>query len=121
MASDPKNNYVTVCGQPCPYSDASDASTAKCSVPKISTTYSNSNFKIEEPSQDLVPGKSFGTNGDHANVFDNNLLNNQGSDSTADCHIGAEFKEGFVGLISQVRWYMGDINNKELYNATTKF
>jgi len=49
------------------------------------------------------------------------LLNNQGADATADCHIGAEFKEGFVGLISQVRWYMGDINDKALYNDTTKF
>ena len=69
----------------------------------------------------MIPGKSFGTNADHKNVFDNNLLNNQGADATADCHIGAEFKEGFVGLISQVRWYMGDINDKALYNDTTKF
>ena len=121
MASNSKDNYVTVCGQPCIYSDASDAAVAKCSVPSISTSYSNTNFKIQEPQQDLVAGKSFGTNADHAKVFDNNLLNNQGADSTADCHIGAEFREGFVGLISQVRWYMGDINDRSLFNDTTKF
>lgn len=99
MASQPKTNFVTVCGQPCEYSTASTASVAKCSVPAISTSYSNSNFKIAEISEDLKPGKCFGTNANHGKVFDNNMLNNAG-DTTANCHIGAEFKEGFVGLIS---------------------
>jgi hypothetical protein len=68
----------------------------------------------------LQGGKCFGTNANHQNVFDGNLLNNA-QDTAANCHIGYEFKDGFVGLISQVRWYMGDISNKEVFNAITKF
>jgi hypothetical protein len=121
MASSPEQNFVTVCGQPCLFSDASTASVAKCSVPAISTTYSNSNFKIENVSEDLKPAQTFGTNANHALVFDNNLLNNAGDTTAADCTIGAEFRDGFVGLISQVRWFMSDIADKSVFNATTKF
>ena len=90
-------------------------------MPSISTTYSNTNFQIEKVSENLRPFKTFGTNANHALVFDNNLLNNAGDTTAADCTIGAEFRDGFVGLISQVKWFMGDINDKSIFNATTKF
>ena len=49
LKGDPKNNFITVCDTKCPFSDtASTADVSKCSLPPISTTYSNSNFKIAE-------------------------------------------------------------------------
>jgi len=56
----------------------------------------------------LISGKYFGSNSDSAKAFDDDLLNNSGDDS-ADCHVGMEFKEKHVGLISQVKYFMGDI------------
>ena len=76
-------------------------------LPDVSTTFSNTEFKIAEPSDNLK-GKAFGTYTNNEAAFDNILTNNPGT-STAPCAIGTEFKVGHVGLISQVKWFMGDI------------
>jgi hypothetical protein len=56
----------------------------------------------------LNSGKYFGTYENNEKAFDNVLTNNPGSTS-APCAIGMEFKVGHIGLISQVKWFMGDI------------
>jgi hypothetical protein len=101
LLKDAKNNYVSVCDQPCVYNDAASTSDkAVCVVPQISTTYSDSNFKIAKSQDNLNSGVFFGSKQDTAkNAFDGNLLNNAGDDS-ADCHIGMSFKEKHIGLIS---------------------
>jgi len=67
-------------------------------LPDVSTTFSNTEFKIAEPSDNLR-GKAFGTYTNNEAAFDNILTNNPGT-STAPCNIGTEFKVGHVGLIS---------------------
>lgn len=82
------------------YSEAnSNSDKAVCKVPQISTTYSDSNFKIAKPVDVLSSGIYFGSNANAAKAFDGNLLNSAEDDST-DCHIGMSFKENHVGLIS---------------------
>jgi hypothetical protein len=61
-----------------------------------------------EPSDDLNSGKYFGTADNNAVPFDNNLLINP-VDSNANCHFGMEFKEGYIAMISQVKFFMGNI------------
>lgn len=100
LKGDPANSYITVCDNKCPFSDSdSTADISKCKLPPISTTYSNANFKIAEPSDDLNSGVYFGTYQNNTKAFDNNLMSNPGT-STAPCAIGMSFKAGHVGLIS---------------------
>jgi hypothetical protein len=121
MKNQPSLNYVEVCAERCEFDEsASTASEALCKIPKISTTYSNENFKIEEPSDDLNSGKYFGTNQDNSVPFDNNLLIPP-VDENADCHFGMEFKEGHVAMISQVKFFMGDIADKTVFVGKVKF
>ena len=68
----------------------------------------------------LNSGTYFGSNKDSAKAFDDDLLNNSEDDS-ADCHVGMSFKEKHVGLISQVKWFMGDIQDKTLFVDKLKF
>jgi hypothetical protein len=40
--------------------------------------------------------------------------------SDGNCFVGVGFKEGHVGLISQVKWFLSNINDKAVYVDTTK-
>lgn len=95
-----KNHHVSVCDQICEYNEAdSTADKAVCRIPRISTTYSDSNFKIAKSVDVLSSGVYFGSNANSAKAFDGNLLVGA-EDDTVDCHIGMSFKEKHVGLIS---------------------
>jgi hypothetical protein len=71
---DPENNFITICDRKCIYQD--DVSTdekAQCLVPEVSTTYSDENFKISVPSEDLKTGEYFGTFTNNGAAFDDIL------------------------------------------------
>jgi hypothetical protein len=38
-----------------------------------------------------------------------------------DCNFGMEFREGNLAMISQVKFFMGDINDKAIFENLTKF
>jgi len=121
LLTDSKNNNIEVCGNVCEYQpDESNSDKAVCRVPQISTTYSDREFKIAESTEMLKTGVYFGTNDKFGNAFDGDLLNNSGDDS-ADCEVGMSFKEKHVGLISQVKFFMGDIQDKTLWVDKLKF
>jgi hypothetical protein len=62
LGYDSDKNFISVCDVPCIYSDSdSDDETAKCRIPPISTSYSDQNFKISIPSENLM-GEVFGSN-----------------------------------------------------------
>lgn len=116
LRGDPENNFITVCDRKCEFQD--DASTdekAQCLVPEVSTTYSDENFKISVPSEDLKSKDIFGTYTNNKAAFDDILTEDQGDSAvqSGNCSIGMGFKPGHVGLISQVKWFMGDITNGE--------
>lgn len=48
LKNDSTNNFISVCDEKCEFlPSASDSSKAVCELPKMSTVYSNANFKIE--------------------------------------------------------------------------
>jgi hypothetical protein len=49
-------------------------------------------------SEDLNSGMYFGSNDKPEYVFDGNMLYGS-EDSSSDCEIGMEFKEGHIGMI----------------------
>jgi hypothetical protein len=67
-------------------------------LPEVSTTFSNTEYKIAESTDDLQ-GKIFGTYTNNKAAFDGILTNNPGA-SSSPCAIGTAFKEGHIGLIS---------------------
>jgi hypothetical protein len=75
IMNDPENNYISVCDDSCEFDeDQSDSSKVVCTLPKLSTIYSNENFAIETESEDLDSGKYFGTAEDNYRAFDGKLL-----------------------------------------------
>ena len=114
-------NYISVCDEKCVFDESSSSATVtKCKVPKISTVYSNANFGIATPTENLKAGNYFGTATDFALAFDDKMLETPTDDSTI-CHMGMTFKQGHVGMLSQVKYFMKDITSKELFVNTTKF
>jgi hypothetical protein len=39
----------------------------------------------------------------------------------AECYVGGSFKENHVGMLSQVKYFMGDIDDKTQYADLLKF
>jgi len=122
MKSKPDQNYVTICGNKCEFSDAeSSAQQAVCKLPYLSTSKSISSFKIQQ-STNLYSGKYVFTGSeDYAkNLFDKNNMN-YNEDTRAPCHAGMEFREGYVGILSKVRFFLGDKHDMTKYAKITKF
>ena len=90
----------------------------KCKLPKQSTIYSNSNFEIGKSVPSLHSGKVFGTHSDYEVIFDSSIVYNP-SDTTGKCHVGMEFKEGHIGMISQMKYYISGIERNMI--RRTKF
>jgi len=102
-----------VCDELCVFDEESSTATVtKCKVPKISTTYSNENFEIAKESENLKAKIMFGTAADYQLAFDDELLLGP-TDTTNECSLGMQFKHGHVGLLSQVKFFMKDINKSK--------
>ena len=48
-------------------------------------------------------------------LFDEDITFEHYTEEGEECYQGMEFREGFVGMISQVKYFMGDILNKYTY------
>jgi hypothetical protein len=82
----------------------------------MSTVYSNENFKIEKEREDLRFRKTFGNIDDVSTVFDSNLMIlAKKSSSESTCIFGGSFKADHVGMLSQVKYFMGEIQDKTLF------
>lgn len=82
-------------------------------LPELSTLYSDRELNVASESNDLKADVIFGSEDDEMNsiVFDDILT--EGFDSRQDaCHIGVEFKEFHVGLLSEVKYLYVTIPNK---------
>lgn len=91
-------------------------------MPKISTVYSNDKFKIETITEDLKFVKTFGNPLDFHLAFDDKLPTGPSvSSSASECFIGGQFKTDHVGMISQVRYLMPNIQDKSLFVDKLKF
>lgn len=62
LKHDPSKIYISVCDERCEFKqDLSNSEIAVCKVPKMSTIFSNEQFKIETEKDDLRFRKVFGT------------------------------------------------------------
>jgi hypothetical protein len=113
-------NYISVCDEKCEFDESASTSTVtKCKVPRVSTIYSNENFEIAKKSENLKAREFFGDGTDYQLVFDDDLVvapNIAG----ATCKVGMKFKEGHVGMLSQVKYFMKDFT-KANFKDVTKF
>jgi len=112
LDGDAENNYVTVCDRECAFDkDASTDSISKCLLPDLSTTYSNENFNISEPSDDLQTGVYWSTYENTMAAFDDVMTDSLKNGASGECNVGMAFKPGHIGLVSAIKWFMGDIAN----------
>lgn len=110
-----------MCGEECVYSASESTSTiAKCILPRISTNYSNTNFGIKESSENLKPKQYFGNFVNYTWLFDGNLLKNP-KPTAANSFAGFDFGEGYVGLLSQIKFFMGQYSSKTTYEGKLSF
>lgn len=111
---------ISVCGAPCELdSDLSDASATYCSVPELSSTYSEYCLGLNEKGS-IIGEEIFGDDDTNAEFgFDGeNQLNYESSDAT--CHVGTGFAEGTVGLLTQAA-YMMNAFDRDLFVGQLEF
>lgn len=105
LKNDSRTNYISVCDEKCDLIESeSTSSVAKCKLPGLSTIYSNSNFSIAEESDNLKAASYWGKASDYMNAFDDKLLTPP--EDRYDPFLGMAFKEGHVGAISQVKYFI---------------
>jgi len=123
LKNDTVNNFITVCEEKCEFvKNLSDSSKSVCKLPKMSTIYSNENYMIETEKEDLKFRRHFGNLADVPMVFDNNLLYTPRIWSNQpNCHVGGSFKSNHVGMISQVRYFVPELQNRHLWVDNLKF
>jgi hypothetical protein len=117
LKNDTVHNFISVCDEKCEFNETlSDSSKSVCMLPKISTVYSNQEFNIEAAKDDLRFRRTFSNLKDIEKVFDHQLtLRPSYRSSNTECYVGGSFKENHVGMLSQVKFFMGDINDKTIY------
>lgn len=116
----PETNYITVCGIECPYDeDSSTDAIMACSLPPLSTIYSDTYYTISEETNDLQ-GEYFGSASDNSVAFDDDLTVDFASD-TAECYLGMAFAESHIGYLSGVRWFIVEIDDKSVFSGITTF
>jgi len=125
MDQNPVDNQVKVCDTLCTFDAAaksvSDADNFYCSLPSLSTVYSDSNFGITTDTSDLDSGRYFGTGGNVSMLFDKDITFEHYTEEGDECYQGMEFREGFVGMLAQAKYFMGDILDKYAYAGLLKF
>ena len=111
--SDPSKNNLTVCENVATLSKDSTAETAKLVLPAVSTVYSDTSFGIQTL-HNLKPFKLSSTGTTHDMLFDGDLFSMH-TDNTADCKIDMEFREGYIGILEKVKYYLAVNRNKATY------
>ena len=117
MKDSPADNYIKVCEKKCTLLEkTSTAADINCSLPPLSTKYSNTNFGIEVESENLNSGVTFGTASDKSYAFAFNGINTDVvNDKLASCNVGMQFKFGYVGILSQVKWFLSTIPDRAAF------
>jgi len=116
----PKENYINVCEQRCEYDDAaSSAGEIVCNLAAVPTTYSNQNFQVGRVEKELNSGVYFGVS--DANIAFDGSIFTRVDDNAATCQLGMEFKEGYVGSLQQVKYFINYISDRAQYENNLVF
>jgi hypothetical protein len=122
LTSDIKGGKATirVCGKECTLrEDLSTASEAHCELPSIQTIGSRAWFSLAEDAP--IVGPTITESGDWGGIaFDGENLPGP-TGSGANCYIGTEFTDGFVGYITELRFFMDYYTSREARVGHLKF
>ena len=67
-------------------------------------------------------GVTFGTTSDKSYAFAfNNINTDRVDDKAATCHVGMQFKFGYVGILSQVKWFLDTIPDRGAFENNVEF
>jgi len=89
LKSDPENNYVSVCENKCSVTADSSSTSTKCTLPSLSTSYSDSTLGIQ--SSHILLGQLSSSYITHDKLFDGDVVN-YNEDWAADCHVTMQFR-----------------------------
>ena len=67
------------------------------------------NYNISEPQDDLKTGVYWSTYPNTLAAFDDVLTDSVEGGSSSECNLGMAFKPKHIGLVSAIKWFMGDI------------
>ena len=84
---------------------------AKLILPTMATEYSDATFGTQSPSN-LKPFKLSSSGTTHDALFDGDLFS-QNLDNSKPCFIDMEFREGYIGVLDRVKYYLAVNRNKE--------
>jgi hypothetical protein len=92
-------------------------------MPPLSSVYSNENFGIEVESEGLNSGVYFGTASDKSYSKAFNLINTDrvNDGKNVKCTVGMEFKFRYVGILSQVKWFLDTIPDRAAFANNVEF
>lgn len=88
-------------------------------MPAVPTTYSNVNYAVGRVEQELNSGVYFGVS-DASVAFDGSIFTRV-DDNSATCQLGMEFKEGYVGSLQQVKYFINYIADRSQYENNLVF
>jgi len=107
---DEENIYITVCENICVFDeDLSTSSVAVCEMPMLKTTYSMTAYNMAEIGA-VYGVEYFGSEGSEPEYAFNLENLDRNEDWNADCYFGTSFPEGYVGLLDEVKIYLGDLS-----------
>lgn len=121
LTTDIKNNraQIQVCEKECKLSEDSTDAEAKCELPFIQTIGSRNTFTLVEAAS--IVGPTILESADFGEKFfdGKNLPGISGSSS--NCYIGTSFTEGFIGYVTEFRFFMDYISNRDKQVGFLKF
>lgn len=122
MKANPQANYVSICENKCVLEETeSTASVAKCLLPGLSTTYSDSTFGIQKSHKlDIVEHTSSRSDNLATAAFDGNIHNTH-SDTNSPCTIGMNFKLNHVAILDKIKIYLDERTPKTDFNGKLTF
>jgi hypothetical protein len=111
---------IRVCGRECTLrEDLSSASEAHCAVPFVQTIGSRASFSLADDAPIVGPTITESGNWGGISFDGHNLPGPTGSG--ANCYIGTEFTDGFVGYITELRFFMDYFTEREARVGHLKF
>lgn len=100
-------NNITVCENLCVFSEADSTSAAgSCTLPEVSTSYSDTNFNIQTSHQlDSGVYTSHFSGWPPGPMFDGDVLVPWGATGEKS-YFGMKFKKGYVAVLDKVKYYV---------------
>ena len=120
---DSEENYIDVCGNRCEIdSTSSNADSATCKLPYVSTAYSASNFEIVTQGM-IHDGTWTGTASDEelAKLIDQKNMIDMIDETSTDCYFQIQYKENHVGVLDEVKFFVNQLIDKSPFDGNFKF